>query len=83
MKLRLFSVVLATIIAPCAVAQAQERLGAIPPSEMTAAQKKVVEEFSKVRRNGPFGFWWGYLRVPEVVMPFLEIQPRRGRSGAS
>jgi 4-carboxymuconolactone decarboxylase len=74
MKLRLLSVVLAAIIAPCAVAQAQERLGAIPPSEMTAAQKKVVDEFSKVRRNGPFGFWWGYLRVPEVVMPFLEIQ---------
>jgi 4-carboxymuconolactone decarboxylase len=70
----LFSIVLALVIALCAAARAQERLGAISPSQMTDAQKKVVEEFSKVRRNGPFGFWWGYLRVPEVVMPFLEIQ---------
>jgi len=56
------------------MASAQERLGAIPPDQMTEAQKKAVEEFTKVRRNGPFGFWWGYLRVPEVMMPFLEIQ---------
>src|ERR1051326_4091397 len=72
MKLTVFAVAVAVLIAPSA--PAQERLGAIPPSEMTAAQKKVVDEFSKTRRNGPFGFWWGYLRVPEVVMPFLEIQ---------
>jgi 4-carboxymuconolactone decarboxylase len=61
-------------VALCTVGQAQERLGAIPPAQMTEAQKKTVEEFSKTRRNGPFGFWWGYMRVPEVVMPFLEIQ---------
>jgi 4-carboxymuconolactone decarboxylase len=53
---------------------AQERLGAIPPDQMTEAQKQAVAEFTKVRRNGPFGFWWGYLRVPEVLIPFLEIQ---------
>jgi len=53
---------------------AQERLGAIPPDKMTPAQKQAVEEFTKTRRNGPFGFWWGYLRVPEVMIPFLEIQ---------
>ena len=54
--------------------RAQERLGAIPPDKMTPAQKQAVEEFTKTRRNGPFGFWWGYLRVPEVMIPFLEIQ---------
>ena len=54
--------------------RAQERLGAIPPDKMTRAQKQAVEEFTKTRRNGPFGFWWGYLRVPEVMIPFLEIQ---------
>jgi 4-carboxymuconolactone decarboxylase len=54
--------------------RAQERLGPIPPDKMTPAQKQAVEEFTKTRRNGPFGFWWGYLRVPEVVIPFLEIQ---------
>lgn len=55
-------------------AAAQERLGAIPPEQMTEAQKKAVAEFTKVRKNGPFGFWWGYLRMPEVLIPFLEIQ---------
>jgi 4-carboxymuconolactone decarboxylase len=53
---------------------AQERLGPIPPAEMTEAQKQAVEEFVKVRPDGPFGFWWGYLRVPEVMIPFLQIQ---------
>jgi 4-carboxymuconolactone decarboxylase len=53
---------------------AQERLGAIPPAQMTDFQKKVVAEFTKARPGGPFGFWWGYLRVPEVLLPFLEIQ---------
>lgn len=74
MKPQLFSIVLALCMALCTDARAQERLGPIPPAQMTPAQKKAVEEFSKVRPNGPFGFWWGYLRVPEVVMPFLEIQ---------
>ena len=41
---------------------------------MTDAQKKAVAEFTKVRKNGPFGFWWGYLRVPEIMIPFLQIQ---------
>jgi 4-carboxymuconolactone decarboxylase len=55
-------------------AAAQERWGAIPSEQMTEAQKKAVAEFTKVRKNGPFGFWWGYLRMPEVLIPFLEIQ---------
>ena len=53
---------------------AEERLGPIPPTQMTELQKQVVAEFTKARPDGPFGFWWGYLRVPEVVLPFLEIQ---------
>jgi len=53
---------------------AQERLGPIPPAEMTEAQRKAVDDFVKVRPDGPFGFWWGYLRVPEVMIPFLQIQ---------
>jgi 4-carboxymuconolactone decarboxylase len=55
-------------------ATAEERLGPMPPAEMTATQKKAVEEFTKARPDGPFGFWWGYLRVPEVMIPFLQIQ---------
>jgi 4-carboxymuconolactone decarboxylase len=53
---------------------AQERLGPIPADQMTDLQKQVVAEFTKARPDGPFGFWWGYLRVPEIVLPFLEIQ---------
>ena len=55
-------------------ASAEERLGPILAAEMTDVQKQVVAEFTKARPDGPFGFWWGYLRVPEVVLPFLEIQ---------
>ena len=55
--------------------------------KMTDAQKKAVEEFVKARPDGPFGFWWGYLRVPEVMIPFLRSRrtstaswkPRRAR----
>jgi 4-carboxymuconolactone decarboxylase len=55
-------------------AAADERLGPIPAEQMTDLQKRVAAEFTKARPDGPFGFWWGYLRVPEVVLPFLEIQ---------
>jgi 4-carboxymuconolactone decarboxylase len=74
MKRRVGVILLAAVLGPCTIASAQQRLGPIPPEKMTPAQKNAVEEFSKVRRNGPFGFWWGYLRVPEVMIPFLEIQ---------
>jgi 4-carboxymuconolactone decarboxylase len=53
---------------------AQERLGPIATDRMTDAQKTAYEEFVRVRRGEPFGFWWGYMRVPEVLIPFLEIQ---------
>lgn len=51
-----------------------ERLAPIPVERMTEAQKRAMAAFVKVRPNGPFGFWWGYFRIPEVVIPFLEIQ---------
>jgi 4-carboxymuconolactone decarboxylase len=62
------------VVLGCRATAAQERLGPIPADKMTEAQKKAVAEFVKARPNGPFGFWWGYLRVPEVVIPFLHIQ---------
>ena len=70
------SVVIAAValLGAAGTAVAQERLGPLPPAQMTDLQKKVVEEFTKARPGGPFGFWWGYLRVPEVLLPFLEIQ---------
>jgi 4-carboxymuconolactone decarboxylase len=57
-----------------AAVAAQQRLGPIPVEQMTDAQKTAYEEFVRVRQGEPFGFWWGYMRVPEVLIPFLEIQ---------
>jgi 4-carboxymuconolactone decarboxylase len=62
------------VLAAAGTVAAQERLGPIPTDRMTDFQKEVVEEFTKARPGGLFGFWWGYLRVPEVLLPFLEIQ---------
>jgi 4-carboxymuconolactone decarboxylase len=67
-------IVVAAAVLGAARSTAEERLGPIPPAQMTDLQKQVVAEFTKARPDGPFGFWWGYLRVPEVVLPFLEIQ---------
>ncbi|HVY64060.1 MAG TPA: carboxymuconolactone decarboxylase family protein [Gammaproteobacteria bacterium] len=64
----------AAVLGAAGTVAAQERLGAIPAAQMTDVQKKVVAEFTKARPGGPFGFWWGYLRTPEVLLPFLEIQ---------
>ncbi len=75
MKTPVFTLIAAVVLFGAArPAVAQARLGAIPPEQMTDLQKQVVAEFTKARPDGPFGFWWGYLRVPEVVLPFLEIQ---------
>jgi 4-carboxymuconolactone decarboxylase len=70
------SAIVAAVLAfgNAAAIAAQERLGPLPPAQMTEFQKQVVAEFTKARPDGPFGFWWGYLRVPEVLLPFLEIQ---------
>lgn len=74
MKATLSAIVVAAALVLAVPVAPQERLGPIPPAEMTELQKQVVAEFTKARPDGPFGFWWGYLRVPEVVLPFLEIQ---------
>ncbi len=55
-------------------AGAQQRLGPVATDAMTDAQKTAYEQFVRVRGGEPFGFWWGYMRVPEVLIPFLEIQ---------
>ena len=74
MRSELLAVVAVAALGVTATVTAQERLGPIPPAEMTEAQRKAVDDFVKVRPDGPFGFWWGYLRVPEVMIPFLQIQ---------
>ena len=74
MKSIVSAIVVAAAVLGAAHSAAEDRLGPIPPAQMTDLQKQVVAEFTKARPDGPFGFWWGYLRVPEVVLPFLEIQ---------
>lgn len=74
MKAHLRALVAVAALGVAPTVAAQERLGPIPIGQMTDAQKTAYEEFVRVRRGEPFGFWWGYLRVPEVLIPFLEIQ---------
>jgi len=73
-KATVSAIVAAAVLAAAGPVTAQERMGAIPPAQMTDLQKKVVAEFTKGRPDGPFGFWWGYLRTPEVLLPFFQIQ---------
>ena len=74
MKARLHAIAALTALGFAATVAAQERLGPIPTERMTSAQNTAYEEFVRVRQSEPFGFWWGYMRVPEVLIPFLEIQ---------
>jgi 4-carboxymuconolactone decarboxylase len=73
-KTHLQALVVVAALGVAATAATQERLGPIPTEQMTAAQKTAYDEFVRVRQGEPFGFWWGYMRVPEVLIPFLEIQ---------
>ena len=74
MKAHVRAIVAVAALGVTAPVAAQERLGPIPTDQMTDAQKTAYEEFVRVRQGEPFGFWWGYMRVPEVLIPFLEIQ---------
>ena len=74
MKAHVRAIVAVAALGVTAPVAAQERLRPIPTDQMTDAQKTAYEEFVRVRQGEPFGFWWGYMRVPEVLIPFLEIQ---------
>ena len=68
------AIVLFLVPLACMNVWAQERLAPIPEAKMTDAQKKAVEEYKLARPSGPNKFWWLYLRIPEVTIPFLRIQ---------
>lgn len=74
MKPSLPAIVAVLAIGASATVVAQERLGPVPTQQMTPAQKEAYDGFVSARKSDPFGFWWGYMRVPEVLLPFLEIQ---------
>ena len=68
------AIVLFLVPVACMNVGAQERLAPIAEAKMTEAQKKAVEEYKLARPSGPNKFWWLYLRIPEVTIPFLRIQ---------
>jgi 4-carboxymuconolactone decarboxylase len=74
MRRPLYALVAAVALGGAATASAQERLGTITTEQMTDAQRAAYDEFFAARQGDPFGFWWGYMRIPEVLSPFLEIQ---------
>ena len=74
MKAPLRAIFAVAALGLAATGVAQERLGPIPLEQMTDAQKTAYDGFMRARNAEPFGFWWGYMRVPEVLLPFLEIQ---------
>ena len=74
MKSSLTAIVAVAAFGISASVTAQERLGPIPVEQMTEAQKTAYDGFVDARGGDPFGFWWGYMRVPEVLLPFLDIQ---------
>jgi 4-carboxymuconolactone decarboxylase len=53
-----------------------DRMQPIPPEKMTPAQKEVVEEYAKVRTGSSLSGnpWMTMLRVPEIVIPALEMR---------
>jgi 4-carboxymuconolactone decarboxylase len=73
---------LAMLVAGTAL-MAQERLPPIPADKMTEAQKKVVAEYKEVRKTdlgvGPFAV---LLRLPDLVVPSLEIRLHNQRNSA-
>ena len=56
-------------------AHAQDRMPMITPDKMTAAQKKAVAEYKEMRKAELAGPPWSVLlRVPDYVMPALEMR---------
>jgi 4-carboxymuconolactone decarboxylase len=53
-----------------------DRMQPIPPEKMTPAQKKTVEEYAKTRPGSGLNGnpWMTMLRVPEIVIPALEMR---------
>jgi 4-carboxymuconolactone decarboxylase len=65
---RLAVIALILALAPCPIAQAQERMKMIPDDKLTPEQKKAVEEFKVARQqNDVTGPWAVLLRVPEMM----------------
>lgn len=63
--------------------RAQDRMPPIPPEKMTDAQKKVVQEYKKVRGQDLTGPpWSAMLRIPDLVIPSLQLRLHNQRNSA-
>jgi len=75
MKAAMTACVMAVCLAWGASAPAQERMSMIPAEKQTEAQKKAVAEYKALRGADLTGPPWSVLlRVPDQVMPALEIR---------
>ena len=75
MKTLMTACVVAVCLATGAPASAQERMSMIPADRQTDAQKKAVAEYKALRGADLTGPPWSVLlRVPDQVMPALEIR---------
>ena len=73
MKIRV--AVCLAVMAAASLARAQERMSMIPADKMTDAQKKAVADYKALRGADLTGPPWSVLlRVPDQVMPALEIR---------
>jgi 4-carboxymuconolactone decarboxylase len=65
----------ALLVASGAPAWAQDRMPPIPVDKMTQAQKKAVADYKDLRKQDLTGPPWAViLRVPDLVMPSLEMR---------
>jgi 4-carboxymuconolactone decarboxylase len=65
----------ALLLATCAPAWAQDRMPPIPANKMTPAQRKAVADYKDLRKQDLTGPPWSViLRVPDLVMPSLEMR---------
>lgn len=65
----------ALLLATCAPAWAQDRMPPIPADKMTPAQRKAVADYKDLRKQDLTGPPWSViLRVPDLVMPSLEMR---------
>jgi len=62
---------------------AQDRMPPIPADKMTPAQKKAVDEYKQLRGQDLTGPPWSVmLRVPDLVVPSLELRLHNQRNSA-
>src|ERR1700681_3663946 len=65
----------ALLLATCAPAWAQDRMPPIPADKMTPAQRKADADYKDLRKQDLTGPPWSViLRVPDLVMPSLEMR---------